>query len=90
MKRQANQEELNTRAFKKIRAFLAKAIKAETVTEMDVIEYGFTATILKEGNVEVTVPLPASYQAAIMDPVYGPKWREAIQEELKALSINGT
>ena len=90
MKRQASQEEVNTRAFKRIRAFLAKAMKAETVTEMDAIEYGFAATILKEGDVEVTVPLPASYQAAVRDPVYGPKWREAIQEELKALGINGT
>ena len=57
---------------------------------MDALEMGYAAAILKDGDVEVSVPIPKSYRAAINDPIYGPKWRAAIEEELKALGINGT
>ena len=57
---------------------------------MDALEMGYAAAILKEGDVEINVPIPKSYRAAINDPIYGPKWRTAIEEELKALGINGT
>jgi hypothetical protein len=89
-KRPASEEELNTRDFKKIRAFIARATKVDNISELDAIEMGFAATILKEGDVEISVPIPTSYEAAINDKVYGQKWRTAIQEELKALEINGT
>jgi hypothetical protein len=36
------------------------------------------------------VTIPKSYRAAINNPIYGPKWRVAIKEELKALGINST
>ena len=89
-KRPASEEELTTRDFKKIRAFIARAAKIDNISELDAIEMGFAATILKEGDVEISVPIPTSYEAAINDKVYGQKWRTAIQEELKTLEINGT
>jgi Reverse transcriptase (RNA-dependent DNA polymerase)/gag-polypeptide of LTR copia-type len=85
-----SEEELDTRIFKKIKAFLARAAKVKQVSEMDALEMGYAAAILKDGDVEVSVPIPKSYRAAINDSVYGPKWRAAIEEELKALGINGT
>jgi hypothetical protein len=93
-KRQASvddsEDELDTRALKRIKAFLARAAKVKQVTEMDALEMGYAAAILRDGDVEVNVPIPKSYRAAINDPIYGPKWRAAIEEELKALGINGT
>ena len=87
-----SEEELNTRQTKKLKAFLAKIVKIKPtrVSEIDAIEMGYAAAILKEGDVEINVPIPKSYRAAINDPVYGPKWRTAIQEELKGLGVNGT
>jgi hypothetical protein len=75
---------------RKIKAFLSKASKVKTVSDMDALEMGFAAAILENGDVEVNVPIPRSYEAAINDAVYGQQWRTAIQEELKALEINGT
>jgi hypothetical protein len=75
---------------KKIKAFLAKAGKIKAISQLDALEMGFAAMILKDGDIEVNVPIPKSYRAAINDPVYGAKWRTAIEEELKALAINGT
>jgi hypothetical protein len=85
-----SEEELDSRTVKKIKAFLARVAKVKRVSEMDALEMGYAAAILKDGDVEVSVPIPKSYRAAINDPIYGPKWRAAIEEELKALGINGT
>jgi hypothetical protein len=82
--------ETRSSKIRKISAFLAKASKVKTVSEMDALEMGFAAAILKNGDVEVNVPIPKSYEAAVNDAVYGEQWRTAIQEELKALEINGT
>jgi hypothetical protein len=57
---------------------------------MDALELGYAAAILKDGDVEVNVPIPSSYRSAVNDPIYGPRWRTAIQEELEALGVNGT
>jgi hypothetical protein len=81
---------LNTRDFKKIRAFIVKATKVDNISELDAIVIGFATTIVKEGDVEISVPIPTSYEVAINDKVYSQKWRTAIQEELKALEINST
>jgi hypothetical protein len=89
-KRPASEEELNTRDFKKIRAFIVKATKVDNISELDAIVIGFATTIVKEGDVEISVPIPTSYEVAINDKVYSQKWRTAIQEELKALEINST
>ena len=56
---------------RKITAFLAKASKVKTVSDMDALEMGFAAAILEKGDVEVNVPIPRSYEAAINDTVYG-------------------
>jgi hypothetical protein len=75
---------------KKIKAFLAKAEKIKAISELDTLEMGFAAIILKDRDIEINVPIPKLYRAAINDPVYGAKWRTAIKEELKALAINRT
>jgi hypothetical protein len=38
---------------------------------MDALEMGFAAATLENGDVEVNVPIPRSYEAAINDAVYG-------------------
>jgi hypothetical protein len=86
----SSEEEFNTRVLKKIKAFLVKAEKIKAISKLDTLEMGFTAIILKDGDIEINVPIPKSYRAAINNPVYRAKWRTAIKEELKALTINRT
>jgi hypothetical protein len=50
---------------------------------------GFAVAILKGGDVEVNVPILKLYEVVINNAAYGEQWRIAIQEELKALEING-
>ena len=85
-----SEEELDSRITKKIKAFLARLAKVKRVSEMDALEIGYAVAILKDGDVEVSIPIPRSYRASINDPIYGQKWRIAIEEELKALRVNGT
>ena len=89
-KRPVSEEELNTRDFKKIKVFLVRAIKVDNISKLDTIKIGFTAIILKEGDIEINVLIPTLYEVAINDKIYSHKWRIAIQEELKALEINST
>jgi hypothetical protein len=86
----ASEEELDTRMIKKIKAFLSWVAKVKRVSEIDILEMGYAIATLKGSDIEVSVPIPKSYRAAINNPIYGPKWRAAIEEELKALGINGT
>ena len=85
-----SEEEFDSRELKKVRAFMAKLAKVKRVSEMDALEMGYAAAILKDGDIEVNVPIPKSYRAAVNDSVCGPKLRAAIEEELKALGMNGT
>ena len=55
---------------RKITAFLAKASKVKTVSDIDALEMGFAAAILEKGDVKVNVPIPRSYEAVINDAVY--------------------
>jgi hypothetical protein len=73
---------------KKIKAFLVKAEKIKAISKLDTLEMEFTAIILKDRDVEINIPIPKLYRAAINNPVYRAKWRTAIKEELKALTIN--
>jgi hypothetical protein len=57
---------------------------------MDALEIGYAAAILRDGDIEVKVPIPKSYNGAGNDPIYGPKWRAAIKEKLKALDISSS
>src|SRR5436190_19595324 len=36
------------------------------------------------------IPIPKSYSMAVTDPMYGPEWRAAIQEEIASLQANNT
>ena len=85
-----SKEELDSRITKKIKAFLARVAKVKRISEIDVLEMGYTTAILKDSDVEVSVPIPRSYRAAINDLIYRQKWRVVIEEELKALRVNGT
>jgi len=38
----------------------------------------------------IQIPIPKSYSAAVADPIYGPEWRTAIQEEIASLQANST
>jgi hypothetical protein len=82
-----SQEGLDTRKLKRIRAFIARLTKVKRVSEMDALEMGYAAAILKDIDVKVDVPIPKSYCTAVNDAVYGPQWRDAIKEELKALGV---
>jgi hypothetical protein len=64
--------------------------RIKQVSEIDVLEMGYAMAILKDGDAEVSVPIPKSYQLAINDSIYGLKWHVAIKEELKALGVNST
>jgi hypothetical protein len=67
-----SQEELDTRKLKRIRAFIARLTKVKRVSEMDALEMGYAAAILKDGDVKIEVPIPKSYRTAVNDAVYGP------------------
>jgi hypothetical protein len=54
-------EESNLRATKKLKAFLAKLTKVQTVTKIDALKIGFAIVVLKEGDIEVIVPLLKTY-----------------------------
>ena len=38
----------------------------------------------------IQIPIPKSYSTAVADPIYGPEWRAAIQEEIASLQANNT
>jgi hypothetical protein len=85
-----SEEEFNTRVLKKIKVFLVKVEKIKAISELDALEMGFAAIILKDRDVEINVPIPKLYRVVINNPVYRAKWRTAVKEELKALIINST
>src|ERR1700722_11231706 len=45
-----SEEEFDTRALKKIKAFLVKARKIKAISELDALEMGFAAMILRDGD----------------------------------------
>jgi hypothetical protein len=55
-----NDNSRENRLFKiwKITAFLVKASKVKIVSNIDILEIGFTIAILKKGDVEVNIPIP--------------------------------
>jgi hypothetical protein len=85
-----SKEELDSRITKKIKAFLARIAKVKRVSEINILEIGYTAAILKDSNIEISIPIPKSYRAAINNPIYRQKEHIAIKEKLKALGINST
>ena len=49
-----------------------------------------TAFAVSEKTKEIIwIPIPKSYSMAVTDPMYGPEWRAAIQEEIASLQANG-
>ena len=55
---------------RKIKAFLLKAIKVKTISEIDALEMGLAVAILKDRDVKVNVPILKLYEAAVNDTVY--------------------
>ena len=55
---------------RKIIAFLVKASKVKTISDIDILEIGFTTAILEKGDIEVNVPIPRLYEVAINNAIY--------------------
>ena len=55
---------------RKITAFLAKASKVKTVSNIDILEIGFAIAILKKGDIEVNIPIPRLYEVVINNAIY--------------------
>jgi hypothetical protein len=55
---------------RKITAFLVKASKVKTVSNIDILEIGFTVAIIKKGDIKVNIPIPRSYKVAINNAIY--------------------
>jgi hypothetical protein len=53
--------------------FIAKFAKVRKISEINVLEIGYTIVILKDKNVKVNVLILKSYRIAINDSIYGPK-----------------
>ena len=89
-KRNRNQEdetvEPNNRIAKRTRAMLA-LLEQE---EFDLDDRETVYTISTKDKEIVRIPIPKSYSNAVMDPIYGPEWRAAIQEEIASLQANNT
>jgi hypothetical protein len=43
------------------------------VSEIDALEMGYAAVILKDSDVKIEVPIPKSYRIAVNDAVYRPQ-----------------
>jgi Reverse transcriptase (RNA-dependent DNA polymerase) len=87
------QDPYNTRAAKRLRAFIARqeaeihALVTQCVQRLESDEED-AAFIAAGGTIEVTAPL--TYERAIKDPTYGAAWKAAIEEEIRALVANNT
>jgi hypothetical protein len=68
-----SKEELDSRITKKIKVFLVRVTKIKQVSEIDILEIGYTIAILKDNNIEVSIPIPKSYRATINNPIYRQK-----------------
>jgi hypothetical protein len=55
---------------RKITAFLVKASKVKTISNIDILEMGFAAAILEKGDVEVNIPIPRLYKVVINNTIY--------------------
>ena len=78
----------------------AQACHEHSEAEVDIITYALLAILTKETQDDAEAALPASeingisiprtYKEAINDKRYGPKWKQAVIEEIKSLIANGT
>src|SRR5436189_2080463 len=85
-KRNWNQEnEPNNRIAKQTRAMLA-LLKQE---EFDLNDQETAFAVSEKTKEIIWIPIPKSYSMAVTDPMYGPEWRAAIQEEIASLQANG-
>ena len=66
-------EEFNTRVLKKIKAFLRRIAKIQNLTQIDILKLGFTTIILRDSNINITVPISKSYYTVINNLVYRSK-----------------
>lgn len=87
------QEISELRRSKRLKAFLARqeaeihALVAQRIYELEA-DQEEAAFIAAGGKVDVTIPI--TYEKAISDPEHGEAWKEAINEEINALTANGT
>ena len=55
---------------KKIKVFLVRVVKIKQVSEIDILEIGYTTIILKDRDIEVNIPISKSYRSVINNLVY--------------------
>jgi hypothetical protein len=68
-----SKKKLDSRITKKVKVFLARIAKIKQVSEIDILEIGYTIVILKDNNIKVSILIPKSYRAAINNPIYRQK-----------------
>ena len=73
-----------------IRAMMA--LLATENKDLETEEWGLSAHAQTgtKFTTKLVIPVPASYEEAINDPIWGKLWLKAIQNELNALVANGT
>jgi Reverse transcriptase (RNA-dependent DNA polymerase) len=81
-----SEDESKDKITKRIKAMLALLEQGEF--DSDNCETAF-AVSTKDKKI-IQIPIPKSYSAAVADPIYGPEWRAAIQEEIASLQANST
>jgi hypothetical protein len=68
----------------------AKIVKAMLAILLDPEAEGEDELALLASQHDLDIPIPRTYKEAVNDPEYGQSWRDAIQEELASLQVNGT
>jgi hypothetical protein len=58
---------------KKIKVFLVKVRKIKAISKLDTLEIGFAAIILRDGDIEINVPILKLYRVVINNPIYRAK-----------------
>ncbi|KAI1003194.1 hypothetical protein K3495_g5013 [Podosphaera aphanis] len=78
------------RSAKLLKAMLAILDLSDNEDDMNIDNAFLTETLISAALVCEDVPVPRSYKQAINDPIYGKMWKEAIEEEIRALTMNQT
>ncbi|KAI1001296.1 hypothetical protein K3495_g6903 [Podosphaera aphanis] len=73
-----------------LKAMLAILYLSDNEDGMNVDNAFLTETLVSAALVCEDVPVPRSHKQAINDPIYGKMWKEAIEEEIRALMMNRT
>ncbi|KAI1008055.1 hypothetical protein K3495_g167 [Podosphaera aphanis] len=76
------------RSAKLLKTMLAILDLSDNEDDMNIDNAFLTKALVSAALVCEDVPVPRSYKQAINDPIYGKMWKEAIEEEIRALTMN--